>query len=82
MGEGTAADQSDGRQPAEDGRAKVAETGANAHDANVQGTNYAYSSSRDHPGRSERIVAQVFSKGLLLCTIRAYRAIIDSAAFV
>lgn len=37
VGEGAATDQVDGRQPPEDGGAKVAETGTDAHDADVQG---------------------------------------------
>lgn len=40
VGTRTAPDQSDGRQPAEDGRTKVAQARADAHDADVQGMNY------------------------------------------
>lgn len=38
VGEGAAEDKDHGRQSAEDGRAEIAEAGANAHDANLQGT--------------------------------------------
>lgn len=36
VGKRAASDQSDGRQSTKDGRAKIAQAGANAHDADVQ----------------------------------------------
>lgn len=42
MGQGIAEDQSDERQSAQNGRAKVAEAGTDAHDADVQGNNILY----------------------------------------